>query len=82
MTLEELRREARNHGYYLMKPTPNYTKLLPCTCGHKHRTELIKDNKFAYECKTCGKRSEFAYTREMARKEWNKMIERETDDGR
>ena len=82
MTLNELREEAKKHGYYLMKPSTSYTKLLPCTCGHKHRVEIIRDSMIAYQCKTCGKQSEFAYTREMARKEWNAMIERETDDGR
>ena len=34
MTLEELRAEAKKHGYKLIKDTP-YVRLAPCVCGHK-----------------------------------------------
>lgn len=84
MTLDELKKEAKKQGYYVMKPSTNYTKFLPCTCGYKKRTELHAENSYmiAYQCKRCGLQSEFRPSAEEARIAWNELIERSADDGR
>ena len=77
MTLEELKKEAKKQGYYVMKPTSIYTKFLPCTCGYNKRTEVHAEDTFAiaYKCKKCGLQSEFREKAEWARQAWNEMIE-------
>lgn len=80
MTVEELKEEAKKHGYYLLKPTPTnkYVKLLPCTCGYKHRERVYDDNNYiAFRCKKCGKQSDFKRVISWAVEAWNEMIKNE-----
>lgn len=79
MTLEELKAEAKKHGYHLIKDREK-VNLLDCTCGCKRRFHLstIKDwqSYEGLECAKCGKRV-WGKTELDARKEWNKLIEEE-----
>ena len=57
MTLEELKIEAKRHGYRLNKITP-YEKFIPCKCGCNRRNvyygfEWETGDYVAYECKKC-----------------------------
>lgn len=82
MTVEELKIEAKKHGYYLQKATESYERLLPCCkCGVNRRAHFIPRNLTKYEkmgirCEGCGftvlGSSEYAI-----RKKWNDLNRKE-----
>ena len=86
MTLDELKKEAKKHGYGLIK-LHSRTKMLPCTCGHNRRSHCNvyhhKSGRFYYYlvCNKCGLKSPCADTEEEAKEKWNNMIE-ELNKGR
>ena len=58
MTLEELKVEAKNQGYKLIKDT-TYEKFLPCKkCGHNRRKKRYgfykSSSSIIYVCMKCG----------------------------
>lgn len=79
MTLEELKAEAKKHGYHLMKDREK-VNLLDCTCGCNRRRHytVVKDNEVfeGLRCIKCGKWV-LGKTELDARKEWNKLIKEE-----
>lgn len=81
MTLEELKKEAKAHGYKLLPIKPR-EKFLPCTCGCNRREHWIAWGDFGKEitlkCCKCGK-NESGGTEEEAKKNWNVMIKEESE---
>lgn len=77
MTLEELRTEAKKHGYKLTKEY-KYISLLPCVCGHKTQRIGWTSSKtpYRYKCYKCGFASEPAKTKYEAKLKWNECVER------
>ena len=79
MTLEELKAEAKKHGYKLTKEYP-YIKLSPCVCGHKKISApmIYGGTKIPYfhRCNKCGFSSEPAKTKHEAKIKWNEIVER------
>lgn len=79
MTLEELKAEAKKHGYKLTKEYP-YVRLSPCICGHKRIGEYFilysdtKETRFR-KCYRCGFASEPARTKHEAKIKWNECVE-------
>ena len=87
MTLDELKAEAKMHGYKLIKDNPK-PKLLRCTCGKKDIGRWTRpsendlcDYQWKMECRVCGKRSEWADSERKAIEMWNEMIESEMKNG-
>lgn len=84
MTLDELKAEAKMHGYKLIKDNPK-PKLLKCTCGRKNfgKWTRPKEDGFGFEwkieCRKCGKASEWEDREREAIEKWNEMIKRETE---
>ena len=94
MTVEELKNEAENLGYRLMKKA-NYIRFKPCICGNNYRyfywIEVDGKSYTIYVCSKCGLKSpparienedgqlEFNKTVEQAKLNWNKMIEEKTN---
>ena len=79
MTVEELRAEAKAHGYYLIKIQPPKEKLLPCVCGctrHARWWGTHDYNKTIFRCRKCGREASGRTERE-ARHNWNEMIKGE-----
>lgn len=79
MTLEELKAEAKKHGYKLTKEYP-YISLAPCVCGHKvNGSYLIYGTKdgtsYFHKCYRCGFASEPAKTKYEAKLKWNECVE-------
>ena len=78
MTLEELKAEAKKHGYKLTKEYP-YIKLSPCVCGHKKISApmIYGGTKIPYfhRCNKCGFSSEPAKTKHEAKLKWNECVE-------
>jgi hypothetical protein len=79
MTLEELRTEAKKHGYKLTKEYP-YISLAPCVCGHKKISSYftLDNNSKAmhfHRCYKCGLESEPARTKYEAKLKWNECVE-------
>lgn len=81
MTLEELKEEAKQQGYALIK-IKKREKLLPCTCGsnrrqHWHGVDIKSGRPFeelvCYKCK----RRVRGYSKEEAISNWNEMIKKE-----
>ena len=84
MTFEELKAEAKNQGYKLIKDTP-YEKFLPCKCGHNRRERhcgFYVGSGYAYVryvCMKCGCYVE-GKTEKEAKHNWNeKMKESEVE---
>lgn len=73
MTFEELKNEAKLHGYYLIKATPNI-KMIPCTCGRNSRSLWHSPDGYFLECKGCGRQSGIGVSERQARELWNEMI--------
>lgn len=76
--LEELKAEADELGYRLVKKTEKI-KLLPCSCGCIRRpTEWVKASNgssgWFYKCDYCNKESEVVDTKIGAKRAWNRMI--------
>ena len=77
MTLEELKAEAKKHGYKLTKEYP-YIRLAPCICGSKNRTLWYDyvEHKHFYGCNKCDFRTDGARTKHEAKLKWNECVER------
>ena len=78
MTLEELKDEAKKHGYKLTKEYP-YISLAPCVCGHRGCGSYMIYGKskapYFHKCYQCGFASEPAKTKYEARQKWNECVE-------
>lgn len=78
MTFEELKAEAKKHGYKLTKEYP-YVRLLPCVCGHKRIGSYMIYGKsktpYSRKCYQCGFASEPAKTKHEAKLKWNECVE-------
>lgn len=75
MTLEDLKIEAKAHGYRLMKCEKS-TKLLPCpACGKKCTSEWSGPNGWYRKCNYCDLQGGLAPTRKQAKIEWNRTVE-------
>lgn len=76
MTIEELKAEAKAHGYNLV-PIKNTEKLLPCTCGSRRREHWQRWRgegwNITLQCMRCGKKAGGS-TEDEARHNWNEMI--------
>ncbi len=79
MTLEELKAEAKKHGYKLTKEYP-YISLAPCVCGHKRISApmfygIKTEAPYFHRCNKCGFASESAKTKYEAKLKWNECVE-------
>ena len=79
MTLEQIRAEAKKHGYKLVKEYP-YVRMMPCICGHKNiaycSTFGDKSKKpYYHQCSKCGLTSERTKTKYEAKLKWNECVE-------
>ena len=79
MTLEELKVEAKNQGYKLVKDAP-YEKFLPCKCGHNRRKRRCgfysgsgKGLYVRYVCTKCGYYVD-GKTEKEAKHNWNEKM--------
>ena len=79
MTLEELKVEAKNQGYKLIKDTP-YEKFLPCKCGYNRRKRCCGFYNSSpgylyvrYECMRCGYYVD-GKTEKEAKHNWNEKM--------
>lgn len=77
MTLEELKAEAKVHGYRLVKIQP-HIKLMPCKCGRKLIDTWCGPDGIFYKCPKCEHRGEVGKTDREARIQWNESV---TDNG-
>lgn len=79
MTLEELKAEAKKHGYKLVKERP-YIRMSACVCGHKNIAHWIKfggvSEPYFHQCRKCGLTSDPAKTKYEAKLKWNECVER------
>ena len=74
MTLEELKAEAKKHGYKLTKEYIPI-KLIPCVCGEKGSAiKHIGYRTYYYKCFRCGFRADEARTQREARAKWNECV--------
>ena len=73
MTLEELKSEAKAHGYKLMPIVP-YIKLAPCKCGHYYPALWHRIDTKYFKCKYCGLTAPEGKTEQEARKNWNALM--------
>lgn len=76
MTLEELKAEAKKHGYKLTKERP-YIRLSHCICGHKSISQWIHFNGggYSFGCRKCDFESPPCKTKYEARLKWNECVE-------
>ena len=79
MTLEELKAEAKKHGYKLVELKP-YIRMLPCVCGHnKIGLSYIFPTKsptpYYHKCSKCGFASIPCKTKYEAKLKWNECVE-------
>lgn len=75
MTVEELRKTAKDMGYNIVK-IKQYEKFLPCTCGCNRREMWFgntKERSVIYKCMRCGLEV-CGENKEAAKREWNKKI--------
>lgn len=81
MDLEEIRKEARKHGYYLYKCYDKYERLKPCPeCGNNRRNHfkaIQKENgskciKYGMKCTKCGFSIAEPNERRLSKK-WNEL---------
>ena len=78
MTLEEIRAEAKKHGYTIVKYRLAMPRLKPCKCGYNRRDAWYTgDGGIKLVCKNCGLYS-VGKNRREAVINWNRMID---DDG-
>jgi hypothetical protein len=76
MTLEELKAEAKKHGYKLTKEY-KYIKLHSCICGNKHPTlewDIAQKQRY-YTCRKCKFRANGAKSKYEAIAKWNEFVE-------
>ena len=77
MTLEELKIEAKKHGYKLI-PEERYKKMQPCKCGLNKRNRIYRqgeegEDRCGLRCKACGFTVWGTSVRSACRK-WNKAV--------
>lgn len=79
MTFEELKREAMEQGYKLVKIAPPKAKLQPCVCGRKRIDiwQCSMPTEYRASCPKCarGEDNEWSKTEREARNLWNSYIE-------
>lgn len=77
MTFEELKVEAKNQGYKLIKDTTTYEKFLPCKCGHNRRKRCYgfynSSSNIRYVCMKCGYYAD-GKTEKEAKHNWNEKM--------
>ena len=73
MTLEEIRAEAKKHGYTITKYKLAIPKLKPCTCGHNRRSTWYGKDTVKLVCNKCGRTSSGKNRREAVIN-WNKEV--------
>lgn len=75
MTLEELKVEAKNQGYKLIKDT-SYEKFLPCKCGNNRRKKRYSGQGYSYVRYVCTKCGYFVdgKTEKEAKHNWNEKM--------
>jgi hypothetical protein len=73
MTLEELKAEAKKHGYKLVKETPN-TTLNSCICGEKRYIRMLGTHTKYCKCIKCGFTADEAKYQYEAKIKWNKCV--------
>ena len=78
MTLEELKIEAKKHGYHLVKDSTT-VKMLPCpVCNSKRTIEWISTTALGYrrECYNCkfNRNGDWRKTKKEARESWNEAV--------
>lgn len=77
MTLDELKKEAKAHGYRLT-PVQPYIKLLPCKCGRKRLEQWWRAEGGTYfVCPNCGTKAQEGRNEREARENWNVLMEGE-----
>ena len=76
MTLEELKAEAKKHGYKLTKEYIPI-RFAPCVCGQGYAVKDFKLNPHAYfyRCSRCGLKADGARTQREAKLKWNECVE-------
>jgi hypothetical protein len=77
MTLEELKAEAKKHGYKLTKEYIPI-RFAQCICGQKgYAVKHIKLNphQYYYKCNRCGFSADGARTQREAKLKWNEYVE-------
>ena len=83
MTLEELRTEAKKHGYKLTKEYP-YIPLASCVCGRRGGNMCFnwgnKAEYYFHKCYHCGFASKGAKTKYEAKLKWNECVENARKD--
>ena len=85
MELEEIRKEARKHGYYLYKSYDAYEHLKPCpSCGHNRRDHFMTSDsetgkaKYGMRCVKC-RFTVTEFSKRKLRKKWNKVASEKED---
>ena len=82
MKLEELKEEAKKHGYVLTKKR-EYIRFKPCVCGHnrRHRWSVcwMGISGYRYRCEKCGFDGGVGSSERAARIAWNKAVEKASD---
>lgn len=73
MTLEELKAEAKKHGYKLTKEYPN-TTLKPCICGSNRYMRMLGTHTKYYKCIKCGFKADEAKYLYEAKLKWNECV--------
>lgn len=77
MSVDELKAEAKRHGYALIKRNP-LPKKLPCVCGRKLLEEwyVVSRKGWMYKCPVCGRMADMGKTEREARELWNEAVEK------
>ena len=73
MTLEQIRTEAKKHGYKLVKDTPNPT-LDACICGSKRHIRMLGIHVKYYKCTKCGFTADEVQYLYQAKLKWNECV--------
>lgn len=75
MTFEQLKEEANNLGYKLVKKS-TYVPLRKCSCGAKSSVRCYHTfyTKY-YQCIKCNLKGEEGGSYRVARENWNKAVE-------
>ena len=76
MTLEELKAEAKKHGYKLVKEYVPI-KFEPCVCGKKGTAVKhirLNPHEYYYKCNRCWFSADGARTQREAKLKWNECV--------
>ena len=82
LPIEELRKQAADLGYKLVKQSQNSgnPRMLPCTCGCNKRSHIYTPSGIVLECKKCKKQSSAGRNNYAAIVKWNAMIINEQEE--